>query len=119
MSEIIFEEKIEERGYKISILGIKLTNGIIVVVTDTTYKIGTIALATPSRIPEVGKRAISSLLTVFDMTKEAVTRAIAERLASELNTVVLAIVNIREKNLDRYKTIVKGINNLIKKIKGQ
>lgn len=119
MTEMIFEEKVEEKGYKISILGLKLANGMIVIVTDTTYKIGTIALATPSRIPEVSKKAISSLLTAFDMQGEVVTRAIAERLSTELNTVVLAIVNLKGRDIERYRTIMKGINNLIKKIKGQ
>lgn len=119
MSKMFFEEKIEEKGYQISILCLKLTNGIIIIVTDTTYKIGTIAMATPSRIPEVSKRAISSLLTAFDMRGEVVARAIAEKLATELGMAVLAIVNLKEKNLDRYKAVVKGVNNLIKKIKGQ
>jgi len=119
MSKMIFEEKIEEKGYKISILCIKLANGMIIIVTDTTYKIGTIAMATPSRIPDLSKRAISSLLTAFDMRGEVLARAIAERLATELSMAVLTIVNLKEKNLDCYKTVFKGINNLIKKIKGQ
>ncbi|MHA1832743.1 MAG: hypothetical protein ACTSV7_02020 [Candidatus Baldrarchaeia archaeon] len=118
MSKMVFEEKIEEKGYQISILCIRLANGIIIIVTDTTYKIGTIAMAIPSRIPEISKRAVSSLLTAFDMKGEVVARAIAERLATELGMAVLAIVNLKEKSLDRYKTVVKGVNNLIKKIKG-
>jgi len=118
MSEIIFEEKTEEKGYRVSVLGVKLDNGIVVIVTDTTYKMGTLVLATPSTLPEVGKKAISSLLTAFDVKGEVVARAIAERLAIELSTAVLTIVNLKEKSMEKYRIVVKCIDKLIKRLKG-
>lgn len=118
MSEIIFEEKTEEKGYCVSVLGVKLDNGVVIVVTDTTYRMGTLVLATPSKMPEIGKKAISSLLTVFDIKGEVIARAIAERLAIELGTAVLAIVNLKEKDMEKFRVVVKCVDKLIKKLKG-
>ncbi|MHA1835564.1 MAG: hypothetical protein ACTSYQ_01350 [Candidatus Odinarchaeia archaeon] len=89
-------------------------NGIFILISQGTYKLGTTALALPVKSDE--GFMVSYGTQVFGVRNEVLAKSISERIANKKNKMVIASVMIKEEKPDLIDKILKLVNRLSVKI---
>jgi hypothetical protein len=75
----------------------ELENGILIIISDTGARIGTIAIGTSTQLIE-SRINTSSIPIVFGIRNELLARAVAERVAHQCQKIVIASVYLKDES---------------------
>ena len=75
----------------------ELENGILIIISDTRARIGTVAIGISSQLVE-SRTNTSSIPIVFGIRNELLARAIAERVAHQCQKIVIASVYLKDES---------------------
>ncbi|WXG45731.1 MAG: hypothetical protein WED05_03420 [Candidatus Atabeyarchaeum deiterrae] len=115
MTLILGEEKCDAGGTVVSVSVIGLENASIVLVTDNRnqYRVGAIALATPTseRIGQTGPTAV----TLIGEDREILAKVLAAKTSADTGKMALSIVGLREYDNEAAASIMKTVQNIVSK----
>lgn len=114
---IWFKEEVSTPdNLKITLFFTKFENAIIVFLTDKDIKIGTIAIAVPTKINSINKINSSIIPFMFGVKNELITRAIAEKVSKQTNRLSIIITNLVSDSKDYYSSLFGVIGKMLSKL---
>lgn len=101
LNEIIIKDSIEQERIKLSGICILLTNAVILVIAESEFKIGNLAVATPvSTVPTTSV----NIFPAIGGKGEFAARVIAEHISTLLGKGAIVILNLKE--YDKKRTLL-------------
>lgn len=110
LSKNILEEKEEH----LSALALDLGNGVILAISDSEYRVGTIAIGVPLTIEE--KKTAAVTFPVFGTRNEIFAKSMAERTAHEMNRIAVVIISLKKAEEDSAK-VYRLVRRILDKIR--
>ena len=98
-------------------MGIKLDRGLLMLVTDEDYILGSVVVATPT--PAVGGRGITTPAhSVVGSRSELAARVIATRTAQRANTTTLVMVSLTSQDRVRVQQALETAEKVLNELYG-
>ena len=107
------EKKIIDENNRINVFYTELTNGIIIHITDSENKIGTVGIGVPLS-PLISKMGGATSPIVFGIKNELITKTFARKVAQITNKIVIAILNLSDNSVSSMPLILKALSEIWK-----
>ena len=110
-------ETIKTDEYSLNAAITKLENGLLLIISENEYKLGSISISIPHKFQVGGESSTSTTIPIaFGKKNELISKALGQRLSHKTNSMVISIINIDEKNQKMIKDCAKLMDNILEKI---
>ena len=92
-------------------LCINFKNGLIIFLTDSEEKFGTIGIGVPV-FSQISSSGSSTSPIVFGIKNELIVKSIASKIAQLTKKIVILIINISEENVKDIDMVLKSLSSL-------
>jgi len=100
-----------EENKKFSLYFTEFTNGLIIFLSDSEKKFGTIGIGVPL-FPQISNRGSSTSPIVFGIKNELIVKSIASKIAQATKKIIILIINISEENIKDIDIVLKSLSSL-------
>ena len=100
-----------EENEKFRVFFTEFINGLIIFLSDSENKFGTIGIGVPLS-PQISNRGSSTSPIVFGIKNELIVKSIASKIAQATKKIVILIINISEENLKDIDIVLKSLSSL-------
>jgi hypothetical protein len=110
-------ESIHKDEYSLNAAITKLENGLLLIISENEYKLGSISISIPHKFQVGGESSTSTTIPIaFGKKNELISKALGQRLSHKTNSMVISIINIDEKNQKMIKDCAKLMDKILEKM---
>ena len=102
------EKKVIHKNKKLFINYTEFINGLIIYISDTENKLGTIGIGVPL-LPSITSKGGATNSIVFGIKNELITKTLAQKIARMTNKIVIMIIHLSDESINNVEIILKTL----------